>query len=456
MNTNEIFFEWNFPTKIPDLILSPPQGFNTMIDTNLDSCDSLYNNRDSNPESDDSSPESDDSLDTQMLSISAPTMSISAPTLLSTSAPTESSMPPILSKKKHFHDDNCCKDIDKYKNSYSNDKYWKQRGYDYGYYQHKQYYNNNNHNGQNHNHNNSHFQKERERKSVNSYGIIAVQINCKNAMKLWHNLALFEYNETLDPDEKVLLDDSVNKGFLKIDDGKNVYRPPQFKLLSMLEHFKPFNLNFLLIQRKHSIDYEVFIRGGYKYEKLPFHITRMSNIEIDRIIENENDFDMLWANLWHNPDNKNYQHEKNKAKQRFETLNISELFYDVVPAYTHPSWGFPKGRRHSKETDRECAIREFIEETNVPRDKFRVLNLSQFFEKYIGSNDQKYAHKYYLAVLHPNLEEPYINESNKNQVTEIGDIGLFNFKDALDKFRGYHTEKRKVLKSANKILNPFQ
>jgi 8-oxo-dGTP pyrophosphatase MutT (NUDIX family) len=37
--------------------------------------------------------------------------------------------------------------------------------------------------------------------------------------------------------------------------------------------------------------------------------------------------------------------------------------------YEHPEWEFPKGRKNKDESDIECALREFEEETGINRDK---------------------------------------------------------------------------------------
>ena len=38
----------------------------------------------------------------------------------------------------------------------------------------------------------------------------------------------------------------------------------------------------------------------------------------------------------------------------------------------NPEWGFPKGRRNLKERDRECAVREFSEETGLTAEDYII------------------------------------------------------------------------------------
>jgi 8-oxo-dGTP pyrophosphatase MutT (NUDIX family) len=43
-------------------------------------------------------------------------------------------------------------------------------------------------------------------------------------------------------------------------------------------------------------------------------------------------------------------------------------------------WGFPKGKKHKKETLKECAIRELYEETGLTADKINIVNNICFHE----------------------------------------------------------------------------
>lgn len=304
-----------------------------------------------------------------------------------------------------------------------------------------------------------HFSKDCK-KPINSYGIIALRLIPKTnedrtrLNQLYKNLTLFEYEEfkqSLDENEE------LDTHFFDWNDGR--YLPPQVKLIKMLKHYMPFDHKFLLIQRKHSIDYEVIIRGKYKKYKLPLHIDRITDHEKEAILRNLDNFEDLWNELWHNKSSKNYEFEKNKAQKLFKNQNFVRMLLDKKSGqWLSPSWGFPKGRRYNNETDRQCAIREFMEETNLGRDDFKMVALSQFFEKYTGSNDTRYSHKYYLAIVRPgnDLERLGVDPTNTQQVGEIGDIGWFTFEEAFNMIRDYHVEKKRVLLQVNNIFQSIK
>ncbi len=52
-----------------------------------------------------------------------------------------------------------------------------------------------------------------------------------------------------------------------------------------------------------------------------------------------------------------------------------------------PEWGFPKGRRIRCESDLDCALREFNEETNIPQDSIHVFKNIVLSETFRGTND---------------------------------------------------------------------
>ena len=104
-------------------------------------------------------------------------------------------------------------------------------------------------------------------------------------------------------------------------------------------------------------------------------------------------------------------------------------------------------RRNIKETDYDCATREFEEETGF--EKKRIYGFKEHKpveEIFYGSNDIRYKHIYYIAQ---SLSERKlkVDPENKHQVTEIGGIEWFNLNEGLDKIRPYNKEKN-VLKSS--------
>ena len=111
--------------------------------------------------------------------------------------------------------------------------------------------------------------------------------------------------------------------------------------------------------------------------------------------------------------------------------------------YTETEWGIPKGRRNNNEVDLDVAKREFEEETNLTNNDYSILDsISPIRERFIGTNNIKYDHIYFIAITNKNIE-PYIDKTNINQIIEIKNINWFSKDEAVKLIRKYETEKKK-------------
>lgn len=217
------------------------------------------------------------------------------------------------------------------------------------------------------------------------------------------------------------------------------------------------NIQFLMVQRKHSLGYLEFMRGRYTLENIDniiYLIKQMSPNEINDI-SNE-DFDFLWNNLWdsNNIKNKNHHKEYIQSKQKFYQLKLNnpKLISDIKPLYEFNEWGFPKGRRESYESDLVCAIREFEEETNLEESIYTILDKCKSIrENLTGTNGVQYAHNYFLSIINDNLNEDFIDESNR----EIGQTSILDINECLKRIRPYHKNKIRIIKHIYLVINDF-
>lgn len=213
--------------------------------------------------------------------------------------------------------------------------------------------------------------------------------------------------------------------------------------INMISNFYD-KIKILLIRRKHSLNYIEFIRGKWEVNmesvKRKFILMTQSELEQIKTVP----FEILWSDLWKETSkSKIYQKEYNIAKVKFAEL-VKNNYYNLldntnISPYTEPEWGFPKGRKNNMEGNLNCAVREFIEETNFDINNMHILErLNPMEEDFVGTNDKNYRHIYYLA----NSEDEYdLSLDNNYQSTEIGGIGWFTIPEALNLMRSYN-EKR--------------
>ena len=285
---------------------------------------------------------------------------------------------------------------------------------------------------------------------ITSWGIILIKLNNFDYPVHNNNVCVEYYVQDND------------KGAVEISDTNTKY----------LASIAVSSIQFLMISRKNSLGYVEFIRGRYKphmIDQTIYLFRQMKQCEIDKIsnsLQMENGFDYLWNDLWGTFDASHLTREKNESRKKYDDLkllgingpdvDIDFIVKNVKPDYDTEEWGFPKGRRNKDETEEECAVREFKEETGYTDNDFKIIHeITPINETFIGTNGIKYCHIYYVAEYIGT--SPPQNNVTEQQNNEIGNIGFFDFNTAIECIRDYHTERKSIVKNlfvyyVNKLL----
>ncbi len=213
-------------------------------------------------------------------------------------------------------------------------------------------------------------------------------------------------------------------------------------------------VNILMIRRKDSMSYAEFMRGKYDPTDIPYVSTLVKNMTIkEQAALASEPFETLWKALW-NDDRSSAEFVASRDK--FNTLDRFQLMVDNLSMYTEPEWGFPKGRRTRGETDIACAVREFGEETNIPRDAYSVLKNIMLEETFVGLNGVRYRHVYYVAL----LKKPELVDLKQRftpmQRREISGIAWKSFMEADILIRPHHVERRGMLTQLRDVIETFE
>ena len=142
---------------------------------------------------------------------------------------------------------------------------------------------------------------------------------------------------------------------------------------------------------------------------------------------------------------------KKKVILHNKTYSLNKLINKIPKFKKDTSWGFPKGRKMKNEINLHCAMREFEEETNYKRYDYKILNDIILKETIVGVNGITYQHYYYLAEDLSN-NEPYLDEKNLNQITEIKDIKFFSYNKCYKLFNNIEIPKLTVLIKAQNLI----
>jgi ADP-ribose pyrophosphatase YjhB (NUDIX family) len=229
-------------------------------------------------------------------------------------------------------------------------------------------------------------------------------------------------------------------------------------------------LKYLMILDRHTPDYAQIIWGNYDFNNSTYIrtlISRLSNHEI-RLIETYS-LNHLFVKYWifsKRDPFKVYRKQYIQSKIKFDLLKSGTYtvageyikFSDMVASnerhWPDPDWGFPKGRRkrYVYESDLDCAMREFREETGISPKNYQIIKeVKPIEEIFYGSDGVQYKNVYYLARANSYLPL-YFNPYNSQQVSEIRKIGWYNRDQAMSQIRGYHKERKNLLNKVSHYL----
>jgi ADP-ribose pyrophosphatase YjhB (NUDIX family) len=231
---------------------------------------------------------------------------------------------------------------------------------------------------------------------------------------------------------------------------KNISKISYYNLNNIMLHnihlYDKYNdmIQFMLVKRRHSLNYIEFIRGKYDIydtSKLNNMFSLMSREEVDDI--KNKDFNTLWNNLWmKNAHKKKYLAELNLSRDKFNQLKNNGFFNNMISEYKMTEWEIPKGRKNSNEKNIECAIREFKEETNINEIDHIILNcLDPIHDNFTGTNGLNYRHIFYTSLLCNN--DINININNN----EIDMAKWCKWSELNDIIRPYNNNKINILTS---------
>lgn len=226
---------------------------------------------------------------------------------------------------------------------------------------------------------------------------------------------------------------------------RGIYEPLVFPV-------SPKNVSALMVRRKDSMCYTEFLRGKYTLTDVDYMKKLISNMTISeqkRIAEEE--FDTLWTSLW-GPGKDVHSMEYEISKEKYNTLNRPELIKSCPSVYTEPEWGFPKGRRARGESDLDCAIREFNEETNIPASAYSICKDLRFTEVFAGTNNVKYMHIYFIGKLVASSDINLTQGFTSMQQKEISAIAWKTLTESNAITRAHYVERKNLITTIGKTI----
>ena len=132
--------------------------------------------------------------------------------------------------------------------------------------------------------------------------------------------------------------------------------------------------------------------------------------------------------------------------------SLESMVNECKQSWVEQEWGFPKGKRNYNESDVDCALREFYEETGFKNRNmaFVLNNIAPYEEIFMGSNYKPYKHRYFLMYVDYNAS--ILEKMTDGDMMEISRVEWKPFTDGLNSIRSYNLEKKRVLSNVNIML----
>lgn len=226
-------------------------------------------------------------------------------------------------------------------------------------------------------------------------------------------------------------------------------------------------IEYLMVERRFSYAFVDFICGFYNifdYEFIQSLFDRMTLFE--RCLIHEHKFQSLWNRFWTHHRlcyrKKSFWKQFYKAGIKFNVLQngfvhdekyyCTQLFLDHSSLnFKRPEWYFPKGKKlHCGENPKDCAIREFSEETSLLPDSIELMpNVDPVTETHkAGALGRTFISRFFIARCMIKNIKFDITEN-----PETNDAQWFTMDECLKMFRDYETEKKQLMLNVNEILS---
>jgi 8-oxo-dGTP pyrophosphatase MutT (NUDIX family) len=187
----------------------------------------------------------------------------------------------------------------------------------------------------------------------------------------------------------------------------------------------PNGFQVLTIRKRYTYAYNTFVNGRYKSDNSYEIINLFNNMTMAEKLDIASmNFVQIWYRIWlHNPQKtSSFYVAKNKFENTFAMDGGAYLRRLLIKSDTSVDlmWELPKGRKKNKmESDLQCGIREFGEETMISRKKYKVFD--NFYKYSYISDNTRYTNIYYYAFAR-DMFEPRVYIGNNQQIGEVGDI----------------------------------
>lgn len=168
---------------------------------------------------------------------------------------------------------------------------------------------------------------------------------------------------------------------------------------------KPLKLEALLVHKRYTYAFAEFLHGHYsgrdqkKITNILQHMTSEELLDVWSL-----NFSQMWFRIWvsYDHDNPLYIKKERKFYNVFLKQDRGEYLRSLIKRVTPLGslfYEIPKGRKNmDKEPEINCAIRELLEETSIPKRNYKIIPHFKKYHSFVHMNVQ-YDTTYFLAFV---------------------------------------------------------
>lgn len=200
---------------------------------------------------------------------------------------------------------------------------------------------------------------------------------------------------------------------------------------------------WLTVCSRHSYSYLLMLGAKLSYDDTRSEVPRITRSERQKLLhlcDNVSEYGKYFLDAFCDvmEDTESYYNfvkDSPRLKADLEKLNPSLLTEDSF-------WGWPKGRKEAKETEMECAFREFREETGINPPK-NLIKLVTKIERKV--RNKIYYSEFWLGVIPDHINLPEIKYNRE--------IGIRSWMDSKEVRERLDPSYVPVFEEAKKVLS---
>jgi 8-oxo-dGTP pyrophosphatase MutT (NUDIX family) len=196
----------------------------------------------------------------------------------------------------------------------------------------------------------------------------------------------------------------------------------------------------LMIKKRLTYAYIAFVKGVYNKNNENELLRMFNNMTVDeKFCIMSLNFNIMWykstlsipyQNKFISKEITKFEKCKIKFEKNFLTDNGTKLLNIIKKSKSSKKiWEIPKGATNKNESNINAAIREFTEETNIKKNKYKILyNINPI--TYIFTDDNiTYKYVYYIAVLLDNKYQLWLDFKTNSNIMEITELKFFTLNE---------------------------